>query len=369
MIRITRLFAIFVMALVVLSTKAIAGTIFTLPDNNQVFDVGNFGGNSYAGGRVNATGVNPLLYNLTTSSQVGITVPQYNGRTAISATVTSIDSSTGSAWVSINYGAGLARSGSVSVAGGTVALNQYASTTTSSNSFVTAAAGGNAFGNGAGNNAATAQPGGFWTALTAFGGSIYDAIFSNGKTVAVGGVGNIEGGANAVVFTNLTLTLEHNCGTSFCSLQSVSSDGLWGGLSFNTQVGLLNFATDTQYLLPGDAQVRGVLGGANPVLFYQSTTGPRAWTPLGGADQDFASWYLAVNGTALGFTPTDVGDARVLSGMVLQNVNGSVHVANYSDPSGRGSGAVPEPSTYLLMAAGLVFMWWLRPKQSQTHRA
>ena len=234
---------------------------------------------------------------------------------------------------------------------------------------MTAAAGGNAFGNGAGNNAATAQPGGFWTALTAFGGSIYDAIFSNGKTIAVGGVGNIAGGANAVVFTNLSLTLEHDCGTSFCSLQAVSSDGLWGGLAFDSQVGLLNLVTNERFLLPGDATVSGVLGGSNPVLFSQVATGPNAWA-LGGANQNFADWYLAINGTSLGFTPTSVGDARVFAGMVLQNVNGSVHIANYADPSqGGSSGAVPEPSTYLLIAAGLVGLRLLQRKPLQARTA
>ena len=100
--------------------KADAATIVTLPDNYRIFDVGQYGGSNYAAGRITAAGANPLLYNLTTSSQVGITLPQYNGRTATSASVASIDSSTGTAWVDINYPSGLTRSGSVPVSGGTV---------------------------------------------------------------------------------------------------------------------------------------------------------------------------------------------------------------------------------------------------------
>lgn len=132
-----------------------------------------------------------------------------------------------------------------------------------------------------GGGPASAQPGGYWFAIAPTSGLVYDAIAINGVTVAVGSQLNYQGGADAAVFTNFALSMQHDCGTAFCILETISNDGLWGGLQFDSQVGLLNLTTNQRYLLLGDAQACGVLGGVNPVLFYESATGPRAMDPGG----------------------------------------------------------------------------------------
>jgi hypothetical protein len=355
-----RSISLFIFALGLLGGNASAATIYTLPDEYVVFDSGAYGGNAYASGRIaGMAGANQFLFNLTTSSQVSISVPQYEGVDARAANVTSVDWPSGTAWLSISYGVGIgSRTGSVPITGGTVTLNQFTSTGGSGSTVVNAAAGGYGFGENLG-RPVVAQPSGFWSELVARAGTILDAVFTpSGDTVAVGGIDN-GFSTNAVVFTNLTLTLEHDCGDAFCFLWSVSNDGLWGGLTFNDQVGLLDLTTNTRYLLGEgvlDLNLGGVLGGANPVLFYQSSTGPRAWS-LGGADQSYADWYLAVNGVPLGFVPTGVGDARVLAGQVYQSVFGSTHVANYIDP-GRGPEAVPELSTWVMLLTGSCGLFW-----------
>lgn len=355
-------FAFLFLALVTLgvSPVASAATVYTLPDNNLVFDTGFFGGNAYATGRVQGVkGPNPLLLNLSTFSQLPISVPNDNGLAAVIATGGAFDSSTGLTWLTIGYGVGLVRTGTVGPNGGIVTVNPSVDSTDGGNVFAIAAAGGYGFGINGQLLPSVAQPGGFWTPLSSRTGAINDAVSGSFGTRAVGGIANSADGSNAVVFTNFTISLEHDCGTSLCFLESISSDGLWGGLQIDSQVGLLNLTTNQRFLLPGEGLVRGVLGGASPVLFFQSATGPRAWT-LGGLNLDYASWYLAVNGDSLGFVPTDIGDARVFNERVYQAVKGSTHVTVFDDPSD----AVPEPSTYWLSGFG-IFVLAYRWRQSR----
>lgn len=92
---------------------------------------------------------------------------------------------------------------------------------------------------------------------------------------------------------------------------------------------------------------------------------PAPWT-LGGADVDYASWFLATTGTSLGFTPTGLGlRARVFGGEVFQPVYGSVHVVSYTDPTVYAS-AIPEPRAFSFGALGMVAIWILRTREQRS---
>ena len=341
---------------------------FNLPNSYDIFDVGQFGGVDYASGRDTANVISPLLFNLRTSTVVSVSVPQYNGHAAISVNVVAIDSSTGTAWIDIDYGRGIgSRTGSVSVNGGVATLNQFNSTNGGSSTAVNAAAGGYGFGLGATGTPSFAQPGGFWTSLVNIGGAIYDAVSSGGVSVAVGSVGNASGGSDAVVFTDLVLTLQHSCGASQCDLFAISSDATYGGMLVDGEVAFLNLLNNQATLVSGlFGTIAGALGGATPSLFVNTAAGPVVVTKTSGLIETYNAWYLRVNGVPLSFVATSVGDARVFNNVVDQSADGSRHVLNYLNPSDPIA-STPEPSTNLLIGVGLCLLYLKLRRASQTH--
>ena len=62
---------------------------------------------------------------------------------------------------------------------------------------------------------------------------------------------------------------------------------------------------------------------------------------------------------------TSIEYALELQIPVWQNVNGSVHIANYDDPNQGGSGTVPEPGTWVVGFC-LAYVLWRSRKQLQT---
>jgi len=327
--------------------------ITTLNPSFNVFDVSRTGGSTYVNGALSNSA---LVYNVTSGSQSSINFEPYEGRSVGASTAPRIDDSTGLAWVNGQFGAGVGtRTGTVPVGGGTVTFNQFPTTTGTSTTVVTAAAGGFGFGQTQG-RPAYATSGSSWSFLGNFG-AIWDAVFHNGRTTAVGEVANAEGGTDGVVFTDLSLTFTDSCMSVFCSINAVSSDASLGGGYFGSQQPmLLNLSTGTRLLAPRTGEVRGVLGGPNSALFYLSSIGPRALRS-DGTDQSYTDWFIYANMVALGFDPNNVGDVRVYNDMAYQIANSSVKLVNFSVPGGEGSNSnVPEPSTWVLMVVGLAAM-------------